>query len=244
MCRRYLILGASSDLGLEFLRNGKWFPDDEVLVQYCRSRERLETVVQELPCKVQLLQADFLQAESLQGFIAQLQAAAYVPTHILHIPALPIENKRFTEYSWQEAENQLMVQVRSFYEVMQAVLPGMIRRKNGRVVAILTSYSVAVPPRFLSVYVMAKYALMGLMKALAAEYAPKHLQFNMVSPSMMETRFVEGIYQPVIQQSAAANPMKRNALVSDVVPLLQYLFSEENSFMTGVNIPVAGGEVF
>jgi len=61
---------------------------------------------------------------------------------------------------------------------------------------------------------------------------------------MMETKFLENIYGQIIEQSAQNNPMKRNTKVVDVVPMIQYLFSEQASFITGVNIPITGGEVF
>ena len=100
------------------------------------------------------------------------------------------------------------------------------------------------PTKFLSTYVTAKYALLGLGKALAAEYAGRGLQVNMVSPSMMDTKFLENVYGGVVEQSAKNNPQQRNATPEDVASLIEYLFSEANTFITGANIPVTGGEVF
>ncbi|MBQ6975936.1 MAG: SDR family oxidoreductase, partial [Selenomonadaceae bacterium] len=78
----------------------------------------------------------------------------------------------------------------------------------------------------------------------AAEYAPKNIRVNMISPSMMQTKFIQNIYGAIVEQSAAKNPMKRNATPEDVAGLIEYLFSAENAFVTGANIPVAGGENF
>ena len=106
------------------------------------------------------------------------------------------------------------------------------------------SMSSAVPPKFLDGYVTAKYALMGMGKALASEYAPKGIQVNMISPSMMETRFLANVYGGVVEQTAAINPLKRNARPEDVAGLIEYLFSDKNTFVTGVNFPVTGGALF
>lgn len=66
----------------------------------------------------------------------------------------------------------------------------------------------------------------------------------MISLSMMKTKFLQDVYDGVVGQSAAANPIGTNARIQDVVPLVRYLFSDDNSFIMGVNILVTGGEVF
>ena len=66
----------------------------------------------------------------------------------------------------------------------------------------------------------------------------------MVSPSMMETKFLQNMHSHVIQQSAANNPTKRNVTTEDVAGMIEYLFSDENTFITGANIPLTGGEEF
>jgi len=242
MARKYLILGASADLALEFLKTQDFQPEDEAVLQYRRPQQALINFAE--AHGFQLEQADFADLQSTEAFAARLKEQKFVPTHILHVPAAPIENKRFTEYSWDEAEKQINVQVRSLWTVLQAVIKPMAKAKHGKIILIISSCSKAVPPKFLSAYVTGKYALLGLGKALASEYAPKHIQVNMISPSMMETKFLQNVYDGVVEQSAAANPMGRNASIQDVVPLVRYLFSDDNSFITGANIPVTGGEVF
>lgn len=66
----------------------------------------------------------------------------------------------------------------------------------------------------------------------------------MISSSMMETKFLDNVYGGVVEKSAMNNPMKRNASPSDAGKLICYLFSEANTFITGANIPITGGEVF
>lgn len=241
---RYLLLGASSEVSLAFLRSSDWQADDEIVAQYCTNKEVLEGTCRELPAKTRLLQADFLSEESTATFAESLEEVGFVPTHILHTPAFPIVNNRFTELSWGDAEKQVHIQCRSLYVTLQSVIRAMAKAKRGKIVLLLSSCTVNVPPTFLSAYVMAKYMLLGMGKALAAEYAAKNIQVNMVSPSMMETKFVAGLYDAVVEQSARKNPMKRNAVPEDVAQTVQWLFSEENGFVTGVNIPVTGGESF
>ncbi len=244
MGKRYLLLGASSDLCCAFLHQHKWEEEDEIIAQYFRSKDNLEAIKKEIPASMELWQADFSDMESTRQFAEGLGEKKFVPTHILHVPAVPIDNMRFTEISWENAQRQLDVQCRSLWVILQTVLKPMTKAKEGKIVIGLSSCSMNVPPKFLSGYVMAKYALMGMGKALASEYAPKGIQVNMISPSMMETKFLQNVYGEIVKQSATANPTKRNAKPEDVAGLIEYLFSDNNTFITGANIPVTGGEVF
>ena len=242
--RKYLLLGASSDLCCAFIEQHTWQAGDEIIAQYCHNKEKLDFYQKRLPAKLELWQADFSDEASTKKFAEKLKVNKIVPTHILHVPAIPIENMRFTEIDWEVNEQQINVQCRSLWLVLQAVIKGMAKAKQGKIVLGLSSYSIGVPPKFLAGYIMAKYALMGMGKSLAVEYASKGIQVNMISPSMMETKFLANVYDGVVEQTAAANPLKRNARPEDVAGLIEYLFSDSNSFVTGANIPVTGGEEF
>ena len=234
---RYLITGASSDVVKEFVKNHKWFSDDEIIAQF-NSHEP-----DYMPANTKLFKADFTQSNEIQEFIKNINALNFTPEYILHAPAGKIFNKRFSELTWDNFQNQLNIQLKSLMQIISSVIKNMARQKFGRVVTILSSYTFNVPPKFLNDYVTAKYALMGFMKALASEYASKNILFNMISPSMMQTKFLENIYDGVILNSAQNNPTGRNANVNDVAGVIEFLFSGAN-FITGVNIPVTGGENF
>lgn len=244
MGKRYLLLGASSDLCCAFLERHEWQDDDEIIAQYCHNQNKLEELQKAIPARMELWQADFNDEAGTKNFAEKLRQGNFVPTHILHVPAVPIENMRFTEIDWQDTKKQLNVQCRSLWMILQAVIKGMAKAKAGKIIIELSSCSFNVPPKFLAGYVTAKYALMGMGKALASEYTPKGIQVNMISPSMMETKFLANVYDGVVEQTAAANPQKRNARPEDVAGLIEYLFSDKNTFITGVNFPVTGGEIF
>lgn len=244
MGKRFLLLGASSDLCCTFMKQHKWSEDDEIIAQYFHNQDTLEKIKNIIPAKMDLWQADFIDESSTQEFANRLKERNYIPTHIIHVPAVPIDNMRFTEIAWENAQAQLDVQCRSLWMILQAAIKGMAKAKCGKIIIGLSSYSLNVPPKFLSSYVMAKYALMGMGKALASEYASKGIQVNMISPSMMETKFLKNVYGDVVKQSALNNPLKRNATPEDVAGLVEYLLSDGNTFITGVNFPVTGGEEF
>ena len=241
---RYLILGASSEVSLAFMKSHEWTPDDEILAQYHSHSAALEDIAAKIPAKVFTHRADFLTEEGIADFVRVIQEREFVPTHILHASAFPVKNRRLTELCWADFHAQITIQVRAFFEVMKAVIKPMAKSGGGRVVVVLSSGTLNVPPAYMADYITAKYALMGLAKALAAEYAPKKIFVNMISPSMMDTKFIAALYSAVSEQSAAGNPMKRNAMPEDCAGLVEYLLSNKNTFITGANIPVTGGEEY
>ncbi len=105
----------------------------------------------------------------------------------------------------------------------------------------LSAYLLGVPPKFQSPYITVKYALLGLMRNLAAEYAAKGIMVNAVSPDMMETKFLSELPDLIKEQSAKNKPLGRNLFVEEVIPTMEYLLSSGSDVVTGQNIGVTGG---
>lgn len=87
-----------------------------IIAQYCHSRDKLEALQKTISAKMELWQADFSDETSTTAFGEKLKESKIVPTHILHVPAVPavpIENLRFTEIDWADTQKQINVQCRS-----------------------------------------------------------------------------------------------------------------------------------
>lgn len=236
-----LILGASSALGTGLLQQEASRFDH--IVVHDRAESALLAELRETSGgKIQFVQADLLQAEEVTAMIQTVQSLPFTINHILHLPSPPVENLRFKKVKWESVQRHIDISVRSAFLVMQAFLPAMAKAEYGKVVCVLSSCTCHIPPKYWCDYVTAKYALLGLMQALAAEYAGNRVNINGVSPSMLETRFLEKIPSLMVEQSAAQNPMKRNARVEDVIPMISYLLSDRADFITGQNFLISGGE--
>lgn len=234
-------------MATEFIAAHNWVPGDEMVLQYAHSRAAVEEIVARLGARypevtARAVQADFADMSSTEQFVADLQATGFIPTHVLVLGAAPLENMRFTELDWADFQLQLQVQLRGIVIALQSFIKKMARAKGGHIALVLSECVLGVPPKFLTAYVTAKYAIMGLGRALAAEYAGK-IAVNMVAPAMMETKLIAGIYDGVVEKTAAANPYKRNCAPADVAALLEFLFTK-NTFTTGAVIPVTGGTQF
>lgn len=236
-----LILGASSDLAVALIpRIAANYRT--ILAHYHSNRETLEQLQQSVPCGMRLIHADFTNEQETMRLADEVAASGQSITHVLHCPSTRTENIRFRDLPWKTYEQMLYTQLRSLYYILRQILPDMAKKKYGKVVSILTSYTVGAPPAFLNAYVTAKYAQLGFLKALAVEYARKNIQINAVSPSMMETKFLDGLSELVVQKNAQEHPRGRNAKVEDILPVIEFLLSDGSGFITGQNLLVSGGE--
>lgn len=236
-----LILGASSDLGCELIRCiAKNY--DLVLGHYRHMNSRLEELQQEYRTRLQLLQADFMDRGSVDNMIAAIKEKEWIPVHIVHFSAQKFRYTKYDKAGYAEFETELQTSLYSLIKVTQAFLPYMKKQKSGKIIVMLSICTEGVPPRFMAPYVTTKYAMLGLVKALAADYAEKGIQVNGVSPEMIETKFLSDIPDFVKEQNASNLPMKRILQVGDVIPTFEYLLSEAADCMTGQNICITGGK--
>jgi len=238
--RKILILGASSELGQALITaiDGQY---DEVICHYRSNEKALSSLQKDLKSQLTLIQADFALETSTRDFVNQIAATQDIVA-VVHLPSIPVDPKAFKKSSWNETQTLIDVSVRSIHEVLKVTLPSMMKAKSGKVVMVLSSVTSGPAPAFMNAYVTSKYALLGLMKALASEMAPYQVCVNAVSPSLIQTAFVSKLPELTIEMSAEKNPMKRNAQVKDVIPMIKTLLSEEAGFITGQNILISGGE--
>ena len=96
---------------------------------------------------------------------------------------------------------------------------------------------------FMSSYTISKYALLGAVKALAAEYAGKRITVNAVSPSMVDTKFVADKPAFVKKKNLEMVPIKRLAVPEDVTRVMAFLLEDGNEYITGENFLIAGGSI-
>lgn len=240
MSNVYLITGASSDVGCALIRR-LWQPGDVFIAQGAGDLGGLAELCKEHPGSIRTYDVDLTNEKALETFIADVQANCPAPTHFVHLPALRVVNTKFKKFDEERFEKDMSVQLRSAVALCKAFVPAMAKAKKGRVLFMLTSYLLGLPPKNTAAYIMVKSALGGLAKSLAADYAPFGVTVNCVAPYMMETKFLSDTSDLVVQMSAEANPMKRNARVEDVVPAMAFLLSDEAGFITGATLPVTGG---
>ena len=237
----YLITGATSDVGYELIKTVAK-DGDKFLLQGFGDSSRLEEFCKENRIDYRYFDVNLSDSEATDNFVAQLKECD-TPTHFVHLPALRVVNTKFKSFDEERFMLDINVQIMSAVKICKYIMPKMAKAKFGRVLFMATSYVLANPPKNTGAYIMAKNAVVGLMKSLAADYASNGITVNSVSPSMIETKFLAETSHLIVEAAANEHPMKRNAQVNDVVPAMAFLLSEEARFITGVNLPITGGSV-
>lgn len=245
----YIITGASSDIGIAFLKsileelNQCMENNIKIICQYHTHFLELAELQQSFPnADIQLCKCDLSSVEETENWIAQIKESGIVPSHILHLAASPFQYMRLKQFDWDRTNLELNIQVCSFAQLLKAFLPAMKKEKYGKIAVMLTSYTLGVPPKYMSDYIITKYALLGLMKSAASEYSGTGVTINGLSPNMIETKFLSDIDKKIIDMTADSSSMRRNVNIQEVVAGLKFLLSDASSYMNGVNLNMSGGD--
>lgn len=243
--KNYLILGASSELGRALIASinekANGLGDDEkicIYAHYNKSEDELKAIADRLSDLVTLIpvQADLSQPGSVQSLIDFLNSEKVSLTHIVSFAAAPFKYSRIAAWDADRVKCDMQIQVFALAEILKNFLPQMAENNYGRVAVMLSSVVQGCPPKFLSEYVTVKYALSGMIRSLAADFADQGISINAVSPAMIETRFIKGIGRKAKEMSAELSPRGRNLQAEDVIPTIEFLLSDECYFMNGENI--------
>lgn len=235
-----LIVGASSAIGCELIR--QIAAPGTVILAHCHAgSERLAALAREVASPLVIIVADLSSEAGITALRAGVEAITPCPDQIVFLAAPRFTLTRFKDLRWADFKAQLDMPLHTAVAVLGAYLPRMAQARRGKVVFMLSSYTSGTPPAAMAHYVTAKYAMLGLMKALAAEYAGRQVSINAVSPSMIETPFLADIPDKLVEINADKHPQKRNGRPSDVAPALRFLLSAESDFITGTTIAITGG---
>jgi 3-oxoacyl-[acyl-carrier protein] reductase len=151
------------------------------------------------------------------------------------------EPRPFMQTSWEEMQATFDLHVRGAFHCSQAVIPGMMEQKSGRIVNIGSSFLMNTPPVNWSNFLVAKSAMQALTRCLGAELGPHGIRVNMVSPGLVETESIAGLSERLRKVQAMQTPLRRLASPAEIAAVVAALCSSAGDFVTGAEIPVSGG---
>jgi 2-keto-3-deoxy-L-fuconate dehydrogenase len=137
--------------------------------------------------------------------------------------------------------------VKSMYLVTRALLPGMLKKGKGSIINMssIASSVKGLPNRF--AYCATKAAVVGLTKAIAADYVKQGIRCNAIGPGTVDTPSlgdrINAFADPVQARKdfIARQPMGRLGTVDDITGILVFLASDESLFATGNIYSIDGG---
>jgi NAD(P)-dependent dehydrogenase (short-subunit alcohol dehydrogenase family) len=195
--------------------------------------------------------ADVADRSALLAAVAE--AAARQPIDILIANAGIAESAPFMKSDAALFARMMEVNFLGVVHSIQAVLPSMRDRPYGRIVAIASTAGLKGYP-YVSAYVAAKHAVVGLVRSLALELATTHVTVNAVCPGFTDTDLVAGSIDTIMKKTGRSreqataelsrhNPQGRLVQPAEVADSVLWLCGENAGAITGQAIAVAGGEV-
>ena len=152
-----------------------------------------------------------------------------------------------TDTIWRDT---IGVNVDGVFHGCQAVLPGMLARKAGRIVN-MASIAGKRGQLNLAAYCTSKFAVIGLTQCIALETATHGIRVNAVCPgiivdtAMRDTieHFNTANNMPGVESRTKTVPMQRAGVPDDIAGVVAFLLSDDARYMTGQAINVSGGLV-
>lgn len=225
MSKDHLVIGGSSGIGLEIVK----LLDSNQDRVYSGSRNPLNTSSFN---QVKSFAYDVTKENSLPAEIEKLDSLAYMPG--------TINLKPFHRLKKEDFLHEFEINVLGAAQVIQQALPLL---KKGENPSILLFSTVAVDQgmSFHASTASAKGALEGLVKSLAAEFAPQ-IRVNAIAPSIVQTPLAERLLSTPEKIAASANrhPLQSVGDAKEIAKLAVLLLTQD-TWMTGQILRVDGG---
>ena len=210
-----------------------------------RNLDQLQALADEIgkttgePQRILPLRMDVSQEEEItQAFEKALEHFSKVDILVNNAgatrDALALRMKR---KDWDEV---LTTNLTSCFLCIQQVLPGMVRRRQGRIINISSVVAYLGNAGQVN-YVASKAGIVGLTRALAQEVASRNITVNAVAPGFIETAMTKKMTAEAREKLSGRIPLARLGQPTDVAHAVKFLASEESGYITGQVIHVNGG---
>lgn len=245
MAQNILITGGSRGIGAAavqaFAQNG-----DNVAFVWHNSQKAAEAVlrraVQEAPeGRFLALRADVSDSAQITGAVRDAEEA------LGHIDVLVCnagiaQQKLFTDLTDEDWRRVMSVDLDGAFYSCRAVLPGMIRRKYGRILCVSSMWG-QVGGSCEVHYSAAKAGVIGLCRALAKEEGLSGITVNCVAPGVIDTDMMAGFSAEDKDALADETPVGRLGTPAEIARTLVFLASPRAGYITGQVIGQNGGLV-
>ena len=146
------------------------------------------------------------------------------------------------ELSNETWDRTMAVNLRGYWLTSKYVVPAMLRQKSGSIIHVASPTGLFGFTR-LTAYSTSKGGVIGLMRAMAADYAPEHIRVNAIIPGTIDTPMnAEELSDPAARaRYAEIAPAQRLGTAEDLAGIAVFLASEDSDYCVGGIFTVDGG---
>lgn len=238
MDKTVLVTGSSRGIGKEtaiyLAQNGF-----DIVLHYNKNKEKALEVkkeIENLGRKVRVLQFDVSDRNKTKKVLQKDIKENGIYYGVVLNAGINADNP-FPAMEDAEWDKVINTNLNGFYNTLRPIILEMIQNRKGRIVA-LSSISGLAGNRGQINYSASKAGIIGAVKALSKEVAKRNITVNCVAPGVIESDMTSEIPFEMIKDSI---PMRRMGKPKEVASAINYLFSDDASYITGQVISVNGG---
>ena len=238
--KRVLITGGGTGIGLGIAKAMQEAGADVVLMG--RRKEVLEQAVASLKGNAAYVQGDVAEMPAYPGIINKIEEEKG-PIDVLVNNAGINMKKMALEVTDEEFQRIIHTNLNGLFAMCREVGKYMQQRKSGVIINITSMAAIYGLP-LVAGYASSKTAVLGLTRTLASDLAPFGIRVNAIAPGFIEsemTRKALDADPPRKKRAIDRTPMGIMGQPEDIGFAAVYLASDAAKFVTGVNLPVDGG---
>ncbi|MDA0636838.1 SDR family NAD(P)-dependent oxidoreductase [Nonomuraea sp. MCN248] len=179
---------------------------------------------------------DVLDGAAVHAAAAELEADVLVFTAATNV------RKRLLDYTSEEFQRVVDLNLKASFEVVRAFGAGMVARGRGSIIG-FASIRASVTEPGQGVYSATKAGLVQLLRTAAAEFGPHGVRVNAIAPGVVETPLTQQIKENPgwYDAYAAKSALGRWSTAEEMAGAVVYLAGDAASFVTGAVLHVDGG---
>ena len=238
MDKTVLITGSSRGIGKEtalyLAKNGF-----DIVLHCNKNKDKaleVQKIIEEIGRKVRILQFDVSNREQTKEVLLKDIEENGIYYGVVVNAGITADNP-FPAMEDDEWDRVINTNLNGFYNTLRPLILPMIQNRKGRIVA-LSSVSGLTGNRGQINYSASKAAIIGAVKTLSREVAKRNITVNCVAPGVIESDMTSDVPFDMIKD---AIPMRRMGTAKEVASAINYLFSDDASYITGQVISVNGG---
>ena len=238
-----LVTGASRGIGraiaIELAKNGA-----AISINYnsdIKSAKETQKLVNKTGVKSEIFKADVSKQKDIKNLIKNTEKKLGPIDLLVTNAGIAMLSKNPLELDYDIWKKTMATNVDGTLLPIKEVLPGMIKRKFGRIVCISSVAGLGMRPNMIT-YGTSKAAVIALVRNLAAAVSP-FVRINSVAPGLIETDMIQALDKKARKTIVETTPLKRIGKPQDIANTVCYLLSEKSDFTTGQTLVTDGGRV-
>ena len=237
-----VITGAGSGIGAATVR---FFAKKEAYVVLADiSFEKMVDISDSIPMLCMIQKTDVSQYDQMQSLAgAVIKKYGQIDVWVNNAGIGPTQMLKTADHSLQDWERVIAVNQSGVFYGMKVALPAMLKQGSGNIVNVASLAGLKASGNNIS-YVASKFAVVGMTKAAALEYAKKNIRINAVCPGYTDTNMLRQLLEvkPEIEDKLKSHiPMGRFGKATEVATAIGWLASDQTQFMTGQTLSLDGG---